>query len=62
MVISAISSEQRDEEMTDPPRVSVVINTLNRAPYLRRLLGSLSHLDYPSFEVVVVSMSMGSFG
>ena len=41
--------------MTDPPRVSVVINTLNRAPYLRRLLGSLSHLDYPSFEVVVVN-------
>ena len=37
------------------PRVSLVISTLDRAPYLRRLLASLGHLDHPSFEVVVVN-------
>lgn len=37
------------------PRVSIVVNTLDRAPYLRRLLASFAHLDYPEFEVVVVN-------
>jgi len=39
----------------DAPRVSIVINTLDRAPYLRRLLATLGHLEYPDFEVVVVN-------
>src|SRR5437867_12202971 len=34
--------------------VTIVVNTLDRAPYLRRLLGSLHHLTYERFEVVVV--------
>jgi glycogen synthase len=35
-------------------RVSVVVNTYNRADSLRRTLESLTQLDYPDFEVVVV--------
>ena len=34
--------------------VSIAVSTLNRAPYLRRLLASLQHLAYKTFEVVVV--------
>ena len=34
--------------------VSVVVNTYNRAPSLRRTLRAFSQLDYPNFEVVVV--------
>jgi len=36
------------------PRISVVINTLNRAEHLDRTLSSLHQLRYPNFEVVVV--------
>lgn len=36
-------------------RCSVIINTYNRAPYLRRLLAGLYHLRDASFEVVVVN-------
>ncbi len=39
--------------MTRP--VSVVINTYNRAEPLGRLLCSLTQLDYPRFEVIVVN-------
>jgi GT2 family glycosyltransferase len=35
-------------------RVSVVINTLDRADQLERTLGSLGQLRYPAFEAVVV--------
>ncbi len=35
-------------------RVSVVVNTINRADSLQRTLQSLTQLDYPEFEVVVV--------
>lgn len=35
--------------------VSVIINTYNRAPYLRRLLAGLAHLRGVEFEVVVVN-------
>src|SRR5262245_43262145 len=35
-------------------RVSVVVNTINRAESLRRTLLSLLRLDYPEFEIVVV--------
>ena len=37
------------------PTVSIVINTLDRAEWLRRLLPALATLDYPAFEVVVVN-------
>ena len=36
-------------------RVSVVINTCNRAESLRRTLLSLEHQTYPDFEVIVVA-------
>ena len=35
--------------------VTIVVNTLDRALYLRRLLGSFHHLTYERFEVVVVN-------
>lgn len=38
-----------------PPRATIAIVTLNRAPYLRRVLTSLRYLDYTDFEVVVVN-------
>lgn len=37
------------------PLVSVIINTLDRADWLRRLLPALDGLDYPAFEVIVVN-------
>ena len=37
------------------PRISVVINTFNRADSLRQTLDGLTLLDYPEFEVVVVN-------
>lgn len=37
------------------PSVSIVINTLDRADWLRRLLPALADLDYPAFEVIVVN-------
>ena len=37
-----------------PLDVSVVVNTYDRAPYLRRLLAALGQLRYGSFEVIVV--------
>ena len=36
-------------------RVSVVINTYNRAASLRHTLDALRHQTYPEFEVVVVN-------
>lgn len=36
-------------------RVSIVINTFNRADYLKKLLHSLQYLDYPDFEVIAVN-------
>ena len=39
----------------DAKKVSIVINTLNRAHYLRNTLISLQYLDYASFEVIVVN-------
>jgi len=36
-------------------RVSIVINTYNRAASLRRTLESLEQLEYPAFEVVVIN-------
>src|SRR6185436_16377717 len=44
-----------DPEASVRPRVSLIINTLDRAAALRKLLASLRHLDYPAFEVIVVS-------
>ncbi len=37
------------------PPVSVIVNTLDRAEALRKLLRSLRQLTYPNFEVVVVA-------
>lgn len=41
--------------MSSGVRVSVVINTCNRAEHLRRLLAGLAHLREVEFEVVVVN-------
>ncbi|HEX3426765.1 MAG TPA: glycosyltransferase, partial [Acidimicrobiales bacterium] len=41
--------------MTAARRVSVVINTYNRAAHLRLTLAALGHLDHPDFEVIVVN-------
>lgn len=38
-----------------PPKVSIVINTYNRAKSLENTLQSLSYLDYRDFEVIVVN-------
>src|SRR5579863_7070289 len=40
--------------MTEPPSVSVIINTDGRAELLGNVLSSLRYLRYPRFEVVVV--------
>lgn len=37
------------------PTVSVVINTHNRGPHLKRLLDALSRQTYDRFEVIVVN-------
>lgn len=37
------------------PQVSIVINTLDRADWLRRLLPALAVVDYPALEVIVVN-------
>ena len=36
-------------------KVSIVINTLNRGYFLKRLLDSLKYLNYKNFEVIVVN-------
>jgi len=36
-------------------KISVIINTYNRAPYLRQALGALQYQTYDDFEVVVVN-------
>ncbi len=41
--------------MTAPRRVSVVVNTYNRADHLAVTLAALGQLDYPDFEVIVVN-------
>ena len=37
-----------------PPRISVIVCTRNGAPTLRACLESLSHLNYPDYEVLLV--------
>src|SRR4030095_1657046 len=37
------------------PAVSIIVNTLDRAAWLRRLLPALDGVDYPAFEVIVVN-------
>src|SRR5215472_126095 len=41
--------------LPDPLRVSIIINTYNRAASLDTALHSLRRLNYPWFEVVVVN-------
>ena len=36
-------------------KMSVIINTLNRAPWLKRLLDALMHQTYDNFEIIVVN-------
>jgi glycosyltransferase involved in cell wall biosynthesis len=45
--------------LRDPPPVSIVICTRNRADLLPRTLASLRELDYPDYEVLVVDGSPG---
>jgi glycosyltransferase involved in cell wall biosynthesis len=40
--------------MSSLPRISVVVATLNRAPFLKRMLDHLFQTDYPNLEVIVV--------
>ena len=40
---------------SETPGVSVVVNTYDRAPHLRRTLQGLSQLRYPAFEVIAVN-------
>lgn len=37
------------------PSVSVIVSTLNRLPYLKRLLDALGHLEDDAFELVIVN-------
>jgi glycogen synthase len=41
--------------MPNPPSVSVVINTYNRAPSLESTLQAMPRQNYPNFEVIVVN-------
>jgi glycosyltransferase involved in cell wall biosynthesis len=52
--------EGRAAVLRDPPSVSIVICTRNRADLLARTLASLRELDYPDFEVIVVDGSAGT--
>jgi hypothetical protein len=40
---------------TEGKEISVIINTLNRAPWLKRLLDALMHQTYNDFEIIVVN-------
>ena len=44
-----------DEKLKKEYRVSVIVNTLNRARHLRALLQELEKQTYPYFEIVVVN-------
>ena len=45
---------QRDVPVTDPPLISVVVATRERPQSLAVCLDSLSRMDYPDYEIVVV--------
>jgi glycosyltransferase involved in cell wall biosynthesis len=40
--------------MTDLPRISIIIPTRNRAVYLRRVLDNIFESDYPNLEIIVM--------
>lgn len=44
-------------KLTNFPKVSVIIPTLNRYPYLKDVLEDLEKQDYPEFEVIVIDQS-----
>src|SRR5215472_16108828 len=52
---SSIESMSQSLQSPDPLRVSIIINTYNRAASLDTALHSLRRLNYPWFEVVVVN-------
>ncbi|WP_205509329.1 glycosyltransferase [Longitalea arenae] len=47
--------EISDEELEEKYKVSVIINTLNRAEHLEKLLKALEEQTYPWYEIVVVN-------
>lgn len=48
-----------EQPVENCPRISVVIPTYNRPTDVRRVLESLTRVEYPSWEVVVVDQSEG---
>lgn len=50
-----MGESEADGEKAFRPRVSVVINTLNRGWILDRVIQSLRYQDYPEFELIVVN-------
>jgi GT2 family glycosyltransferase len=54
-----VPRDERDESVEFPP-ISVVVCTRDRPQHLRLVLGPLSRLDYPDFEIVVVDNNPGS--
>jgi glycosyltransferase involved in cell wall biosynthesis len=49
--------QRRAAVLRDPPSVSILICTRNRADLLPRTLASLRQLDYPDYEVLVIDGS-----
>lgn len=52
--ISATFKQQLPPPLTDPPAASIVVCAYNAAPTLPGCLESLTHLNYPNYEVIVV--------
>jgi glycosyltransferase involved in cell wall biosynthesis len=40
--------------MTNLPKISVIVATMNRAQYLKRMLDKLFEDDYPNLEVIII--------
>jgi len=51
---------RRRAALTDPPPITVLIATRDRAESLRRCLASVAELDYPEFDVIVVDNAPSS--
>ena len=49
--------EYSSKLIAEQPKVSVIIPTLNRYPYLKDVLEDLEKQDYKNFEVIVVDQS-----
>ncbi|MCC5874997.1 MAG: glycosyltransferase, partial [Candidatus Sumerlaeia bacterium] len=53
-VSSLYTSAPQCVELPDTPKISVVVATYNGGATLRECLGSLTRLDYPFYEVIVI--------